>query len=55
MQHHKPDHPCLQAVPVLPLEAIFDEPDQIPTPVEKYKDEYYYWIEERCGKNSLPL
>lgn len=37
MQQHKPDHPCPQAVPVLPQEAIFDEPDQIPKPVgEKY-------------------
>lgn len=37
MQHHKPDHPYPQAEPVLPLEAIFDEPDQIPTPLEKNK------------------
>jgi len=33
MQQHKPDHPCLQALPILLPEAIFDEPDQIPIPV----------------------
>jgi len=34
MQQHKPDHPCLQAVPILLPEAIFDAPDQIPIPEE---------------------
>lgn len=55
MQQHKPGHPCPQAVPILLPEAIFDEPDQIPIPVEKniksdVESPSPNPIEERCGK-----
>lgn len=54
MQQHRPDHPCPQAAPILPLEAIFDEPDQIPKPTEKIstiQDNWQNPIQERCQKD----
>jgi len=38
MQQHKACHPCPQAVPILPQEAIFDETNQISKPVEQKYD-----------------
>lgn len=53
MQQHKPDHPCPQEGPVLPLEAIFGEPDRIPIPEENASTQVH--IKKNLENNHLPL